>query len=301
MDRVVARLLQVILLLVPQVAVASKATVLMSPEDVGKVQQMELEDDLARQGLELAGVIGAADLEAELNLIPIRSGVVDVACLERVSLDAWNQDLERAEMFVQTFKADRAIELTRSLEDRLVCLDGVPTRKSLRTVFLTRALALFIEGSLGYELDETVDQILSLGTDLTQPLGFPPDLQARFEGAAQLETVRIFGAGSKGELFLDGESLASGAVLRGVGNHLVQLVEGRTGHVSTAQIWPFRSGRALVWAGELGPRPVQAEIRRVLEDRGPSLLLRAISIALRRTLLVGEVKPKLGRWPAHRK
>jgi hypothetical protein len=252
---------------------------------VGRVEGL-----LDQQGMALNRLLTPSELGAGLRIVPIRPGVVDVACLERVELARWHRDLERAEMAVQTFKADRAIEMTRSLEDQLVCLDGIPTRKSLRILYLTRALAFSLEGSGGYELDEAVDQVVGLGTDLPQPLGLSPDLQARLERAASLDTVRIFGAGIKGELFVDGESLASGAVLRGVGKHLVQLVETRSGRVSTAQIWPFKTGRALVWAGELGPAPIQYELDRVLEGRGPSLLLRAVSVALRRTLLVGEVK-----------
>ena len=251
--------------------------------------QAELEDLLLENGMALGRILTPSQLEKGLNIVSVRPGVVDVACLERVQTEDWLKGLERAEMAVQTFRPERAVELTSLLEDQLVCLDGVPTRTNLRTLYLTRALALTLEGGGSYALTEVVDRVVALGSDLPAPIGLPPELQNRLNQAGTPESVRAFGGGALGEVFLDGQSLARGAVLRGPGHHLVQMLD-QEGRVSSAFLMPFRDGKTLLWAGDLSENPLQAEVTKVISGRNASALLRTISATLQSTILVGEYK-----------
>lgn len=283
------RFLLCLLFLPAQLALAGN-TLVVFPEGSRTLEiQDELEDLLLENGMALGRILTPSQLERGLNIVSVRPGVVDVACLVRVEAKDWLRDLERAEMAVQTFRPDRAVALTSRLEDQLVCLDGIPTRKALRTLYLTRALALTLEGGGSYALTEVVDRVVALGSDLPAPIGLPPDLQNRLNQAGTPESVRAFGGGTLGEIFLDGQSLARGAVIRGPGRHLIQMND-LNGRVSTALLMPFRDGKTLLWAGELSASPIQAEVTKLLARRGPSILLRTISAALQSTILVGEYK-----------
>jgi hypothetical protein len=260
------------------------------PETVNTLGiQDELEALLTENGMALGRVLTPAQLERGLHITAVRKGVLDVACLDRVSLLEWKSTLQRAEMAVQIFRPKQAVDLTAQLEDQLVCLDGIPERKSLRTLYLTRALALNLEGDGTYALAEVIDQVLSLGTDLPEPVGLPPDLQNRLRQAGTRDNVRIFGGGSQGRLILDGQSLVQGAQSRGAGTHLVQLVDPK-GQVSTALLMPFREGKTLLWAGELPDNPIQVEVKKIASKQQGSALLRAVSAVHRRTILVGSRK-----------
>jgi hypothetical protein len=272
------------------VAISAGPVLVVFPEGTNTLAlQTELEDLLSEKGLALGRVLTPAQLGNGLKLESVRTGVVDVACLDRVDILEWKSTLQRAEMAVQIFRPKQAVELTRQLEDQLVCLDGVPSRKSLRTLYLTRALALNLEGGGNYALTEVVDQVVSLGSDLPEPVGLPPELQTRWRQAGERDKVRVFGGGTQGELFIDGERLSQGSRTRGAGLHLVQLVD-RNGRVSTGLLMPFRGGKTLLWAGELPDRPVQAAVQRLVSSQRSSTLLRAISAVHRRTIIVGARK-----------
>lgn len=278
-----------LLFLYGQLALAGNALVVFPEGRPTFEVQAELEDLLLENGMTLGRILTPSQLEKGLNIVSVRPGVVDVACLERVQTKDWLKGLERAEMAVQTFRPERAVELTSQLEDQLVCLNGVPTRTDLRTLYLTRALALTLEGGGSYALTEVVDRVVALGSDLPAPIGLPPELQNRLNQAGTSESVRAFGGGDLGEIFLDGQSLARGAVLRGPGHHLVQMLD-QESRVSTALLMPFRDGKTLLWAGDLAENPLQAEVAKVISGRNASALLRTISATLQSTILVGEYK-----------
>ena len=151
---------------------------------------------------------------------------------------------------------------------------------------LTRVMALSLSGAEGSELQEAIRNMQAMVSDFLEPEGLSQDLRKRFENSNRTEHIRVFGGGREGELFVDGETLSSGSVLRGSGTHLVQLREARTQRVTSAQLVFMEAEKIVVWAGELGARPIQDAIDEVVHSQQRSALLRTVSVVQGRPILV---------------
>ena len=250
---------------------------------------------LDEHGLELERLVTPRSLAALVQVVSIREGLVDLACLERVSLDEWRGGLDRAKMEVQTFRPARALSLIEGLEDELVCLDGVPERKAFQELIVNRSISLSMLGRDEMLLRESMEQIHAWVGDLAPPVGLPPDLQLYLQESEVRQGVRVSASGPVGELFLDGERLAAGAVRRGTGLHFLQLVDPGTGRVSSAQMVELEEGIALIWAGRLGELPFSAEARGAIEKGRPSKLLKDVSGILRSPLVLADFSERLPR------
>lgn len=273
---------------------AAGGTLLVMPDQAPDTAlQRTVSAELADQGVTVDEFVSVSRLNRRVELIPIRPGVMDSACLERIEVSSWQRDARRVEMLVQTFRGRQALDLIERLEDQLVCVDGLLSRRTLRDLGIHRVLAMSLDGAGLLELEQAVERLRALGDDLVTPSGLPPEIQSLIqESKTRRDQIRVFGGGPDFDVHVDGESLRTGAVLREQGRHLVQLVEARTGRVSTAQWVELDRGPVLLWGGNLGGDAIREATRELTDEGEPSPLLRTLSTVLRNTLLVAEVNAR---------
>ncbi|MEC7240418.1 MAG: hypothetical protein VXW32_04215 [Myxococcota bacterium] len=291
MARVVLLFLCAVLGAFPTQAEAAGGTLVVLPEGTpDEGLQREIAEALAGQGISVEEFTTISRLARRLQLVPVQPNVLRAACLERIEMSSWQRDARRVEMLVQTFRGRQALDLMERLEDQLVCLDGVVSRRALRELAVHRILAMSLDGAGLLELEDAVEHLRSLGDDLVAPTGLPSEIQSLImEAKSRREPLRVFGGGPGFEVFVDGESLLSGAVLRGAGKHLVQLVDARTGQVSTAQWVSLNQGPVLIWGGEASRSSLREVFRSLADEGTSSQLLRSLSVVLRNTLLVADL------------
>ena len=249
--------------------------------DVARIQRQ-----LDAEGMRVFSVQTPAQLASELQLLPIRTGRIAKACLERIDYDLWRSDLDRAEVAVQVFQSEKALNILKDLEDQLPCLETVVAPMELRRWSLTRVLALSLSGAPDSELQAAIQNMQAMVSDFLEPVGLSQELRKSFEASSRTENIRIFGGGREGEVFVDGETLSSGSVLRGSGTHLVQLRDPRTQRVSSGQFVFLDRKKIVIWAGDLERNPVSGAVDEVVHRRQRSALLRTVSVVQGRTILI---------------
>ena len=97
-------------------------------------------------------------------------------------------------MLVQTFRGRQALDLIERLEDQLVCVDGLLSRRTLRDLGIHRVLAMSLDGAGLLELEQAVERLRALGDDLVTPSGLPPEIQSLIqESKTRRDEIRVLG------------------------------------------------------------------------------------------------------------